>query len=148
MGRRSLWRVPSDEEFRRVAEDLRGLARSLARDFRAAADQVRRTTNETIRDERDKFREQLRDERQKFREQRREDRRAGRPSWGPYVGPPPPFHGSRTGRPWESKWGTPPLWQPKAPSGTGMATVPAPPAPRPPKVKKQLPPLRHRRDSS
>ena len=33
--------MPSDEEFRRVAEDLRGLARSLTRDLREAADRIK-----------------------------------------------------------------------------------------------------------
>lgn len=134
--------MPSDEEFRRVAEDLRGLARSLARDFRAAADDVRRSANDAIRQER-----------QQYRDERRDQRRQGRHGWGPYVGPPmPPYQYGRN-RNWQSKWGTPP--PPPgvpggAPSATATATMPAPvpPPPRPHKVRKPPPPLRHRRDGS
>jgi len=39
--RRTLDNVPSDDELRRVAEDVRALARSLARDIRAAVDRAR-----------------------------------------------------------------------------------------------------------
>jgi hypothetical protein len=39
--RRTLALVPSDDEFRRVAEDVRALARSLGRDLRTALDQAR-----------------------------------------------------------------------------------------------------------
>ncbi|MDQ1412722.1 MAG: hypothetical protein QOE07_1310, partial [Acidimicrobiaceae bacterium] len=37
--------MPSDDELRRVAEDVRALARSLARDIRAAVDRAREDVN-------------------------------------------------------------------------------------------------------
>ena len=133
--------MPSDEEFRRVAEDLRGLARSLARDLRAAADDVRQSAKQGFQ----RHQNEVRDARDRERAARRAYKHGQRP-WGPYVGPPMPPH-YRARRHWESKWGTPLPYT--APNGSATTTAPAPvPAPRPPKPKRMAPPLRHRRDGS
>jgi hypothetical protein len=65
--------VPTDDEIRRVAEDLRALAKSLARDIREAVDEARRDPRGVGRATRDDFR-QVRSE---LRNWQRRDRWSG-----------------------------------------------------------------------
>jgi hypothetical protein len=118
--------VPTDDEFRRVAEDVRALARSLTRDVLASFDQARQEGRKSSRAISEEMREAARQTRQQFRTASRESYRSHRGHWGGHYGPPPP---------------------PGAPGDAPTAVVPRPPPPPRP-ARHSSPPLRHRRDSS
>lgn len=117
----------AEDEFRKVAEDVRELARTLRHELRSAQ-----------RDARDAARSAGDDIRREFRSYQKGAYR------GSYGKPPPHRHG-RPG--WYSGW-TPP--------GVGQATAERPPRPptpvykpSPPKpVRPPRPPIRHRHDGS
>ena len=135
--------MASDEELRRVAEDMRALARSLARDLRHATDAAARDGRPPV----DAVRQALRDvaaetRRSVGRDPREPDpRRHGHRSshsWGPRLFGPQPFGppGARRGR-W---YGPPPgspgtgWWGPPtgSPPGPGSPPPPGPGAGTPP----------------
>ncbi len=133
--RRSLNPVARDEEFRKVAEDLRALGRSLARDFWQAADQARRSGRPPSHIIRHGLRQMAGEARRGlFGEDVRRDPRWVRPhrgAWGGYPrwGPPPGRGASRPGG-----------WR-----GFGPP-VGAAPAPRPRRPAR--PPVRRRWDAT
>ena len=146
--------MPSDEELRKVAEDVRALARSLARDLWDATQSARGTG----RPPGDAFKHGLRDA---VKGAQREFHRGMRHHWYGW-GPPPPGRGARPGgppgpgqsgpglvgeppgrrpggpnRPGPCGWGGgPPLWAP----WTG--------APRAHRSRGPMPPVRRRWDAS
>jgi hypothetical protein len=107
--------VARDDEFRKVAEEIGALARSLGRDFREAVDQAMRGGYPPGR----AVRHGLRDVRD-------EARRGLRHGWS---GP----HGRRHGRSWSSRawgpgyggWGPPPWGPPPDPGAPGGPAAPA-----------------------
>lgn len=127
-----------DEEFRKVAEDLRALGRSLARDLRQAAEQARRSGAPPG----DAIRHSLR---QMAGEARRNvgGPRYGR-GWNGYPGPGPGLAWRRGPyrRPRRKQWAGP-RWR-AAPS------IPGPPAPTAPARPRRLdpPPVRRRWDAT
>src|SRR5580658_6487682 len=95
-GRRSLEHVASDDEFRRVAEDVRALARSLGRDLRAAYDQAREEfyrgtdgSHSAVRSARDELTAASRAARREWRQARTTARHRG-PYRFPQAPPPDP----------------------------------------------------------
>ncbi|HLY81398.1 MAG TPA: DUF308 domain-containing protein, partial [Acidimicrobiales bacterium] len=120
--------MPTDDEIRRVAEDVRALARSLTRDIREAVAQARNDPRAEGRATRD----ELRQMRSQFHSRRRHPR--GPQYWAPWWQDP----GAPAGSPRWDNWGR----RPGARPGQGdPAEGPPLPATAP------LPP-RHRRDSS
>ena len=149
--------MPSDEELRKVAEDVRALARSLARDFWEATQSAERGGRPAA----DALKHGLRDA---AAGARREFQRGMRHHWHGW-GPPPPRRSRRAGPP--GFLTDPPGSGPgPAPSGVGVAGDPAgPPAPwcypgwmgppwagprrRPQRTSRShLPPVRRRWDAS
>jgi hypothetical protein len=115
--------VPTDDEFRRVAEDVRALVRSLVRDLHAGVDEARKEANRSGR--------LIGDEMRKVARQSRQDlRAAGR------------LHQHRRYHRWEAQSG----------AGTdeveSTRLLPARPRRPPRPARRPPPPLRHRRDSS
>jgi hypothetical protein len=126
--------VPTDDEFRRVAEDVRALVRSLVRDVRSGVDEARREANRSSQAIGDEMRKAARQSRQNLRAARGSHSHPHhRHGWD--ATPP----GSGVG----SGIGSGPG------SGVGVAEPPRPVRPpRPPRPAKTLGPLRHRHDSS
>jgi hypothetical protein len=151
--------VPADEEFRKVAEDVRELARALRSELRAAKWEAK-----------DAARQARREWRAYYRSGAWRDHQGNGPSWwmappspptrpvdapvgpspsadapgqaaAPPPPPPPPPPPARYRRPdWSGRgWGPPPVWQPPRPA--------RPPRPEKPR-KPGKPPIRHRRDGS
>ena len=151
--------VPRDDEFRKVAEDVRALARSLANDFRDVFDQARsggQPTGQAVRHGLRGVADQVRrDLRTGLGGYRRDFHRGyytghgwrGGPPWAPPP-PPPGAPGSTAGAPGAG----PPQWQRRGRAGGGRPPAgyrpprqyqPRPQPPRPPK-----PPVRHRWDAT
>lgn len=106
--------MPSDEELRKVAEDMRALARSLARDFWHATDAATRSGRPPV----DAVRQSL-------REMADEARRSAHQYRGHH-------HGYRSGR--RGRWYGPPpggWWSPPGPPPAGSGPGPGTPAPPP-----------------
>jgi hypothetical protein len=104
--------VARDDEFRKVAEDMRALARSLAKDFRDAVDQSRLGGETTGRALRDGIRGMANEAGRGMRSEWRHARRSFGPGYGPGCG----------------RWGPP--WGP-GPPPAGPGSPPGGPAGRP-----------------
>ena len=141
-----------DDEFRKVAEDVRALARSLANDLRDAVDQARsgghppgRAVRDGLKGVADQVGKDLRAGLAGSRHHRRRDYHPGYWWWGrpPWAPPPPPpgAPGQSTGAPAD---GAPPR------PGRGHAAQPGAGYPyRPPRpARPPRPPVRRRWDAS
>lgn len=146
--------VPSDEELRRVAEDVRALARSLARDLREAGMAAHRNGRPAADALRQSLRDAAEDARREFGMGR--SRRRPRGCYGYGFGPWPGWGGGRTGgRPFPSSPGRGPGTPAGPPPGTGPVP-PAGPGPGAPpwagrsrhqRQIRSLPPVRRRWDA-
>jgi hypothetical protein len=124
--------VPTDDEFRRVAEDVRALARSLARELRDTVEQARGdawAARRSAREDAQRVKSDLRDLSRQYR----------RSGWA-YPGCP----GRRP--PGSFRYWDAPAAAPGAPAPSPATTAGAAPPPAPPPASP--PPVRHRRDGS